>query len=158
MLVCMYVCQPKIVKCQFFYVFFPNSSLKDNFQNRGFEPYWIVSWVQGVSKCQYMYVCVGLKQCLVFFTFPQHFSLLELPRPTLAGACFLVFLVFEVFSTADFTCKNNNSLTFRKKATDLSLNPWQPYIKMNECSFTFKILVLIRGGVKKKILFFFQFR
>ena len=91
MLVCMYVCQPKIVKCQFFYVFFPNSSLKDNFQNRGFEPYWIVSWVQGVSKCQYMYVCVGLK----------------------------------------------------KKATDLSLNPWQPYIKMNECSFTLKILVLI---------------
>ena len=32
-------------------VFFPNNSLKDNFQNRGFEPYWIVSWVQGVSKC-----------------------------------------------------------------------------------------------------------
>ena len=26
MLVCMYVCQPKIVKCQFFLCFFPNSS------------------------------------------------------------------------------------------------------------------------------------
>ena len=35
----------------FLMFFFPNSSLKDNFQNRGFEPYWIVSWVQGVSKC-----------------------------------------------------------------------------------------------------------
>ena len=50
--VSLYVCMSaENSKMLVFYVFFPNSSLKDNFQNRGFEPYWIVSWVQGVSKC-----------------------------------------------------------------------------------------------------------
>ena len=51
--VSLYVCMSaeKSKMLVFFYVFSPNSSLKDNFQNRGFEPYWIVSWVQGVSKC-----------------------------------------------------------------------------------------------------------
>ena len=50
--VSLYVCMSaENSKMLVFLCFFPNSSLKDNFQNRGFEPYWIVSWVQGVSKC-----------------------------------------------------------------------------------------------------------
>ena len=50
--VSLYVCMSAENSKMFvFLCFFPNSSLKDNFQNRGFESYWIVSWIQGVSKC-----------------------------------------------------------------------------------------------------------
>ena len=52
MLVCMYVCKPKIVKFQFFYVFFsPTVVLTDNFPG---------SQGRKIEKCQFlwsMYAC-----------------------------------------------------------------------------------------------------
>ena len=105
MLVCMYVCQPKIVKCQFLYVFFmffSNCRLRKNI------------------KCQFlwsMYVCMYVRPKLTFVSLFLCFFICTFPlKKTYTFGIWDIFLQNKQFTqqrqiTKHITCHYNFMLS-----------------------------------------------